>query len=83
MINLFVVGGSEASIFWLGQEYLKQEYNLNVKVKNHSGCKLEECISQLKHKVDPQTDLIMLWAVIPCAWKRILIKTKRRRRITL
>ncbi|KAL7647764.1 UNVERIFIED_CONTAM: hypothetical protein RMT77_001373 [Armadillidium vulgare] len=82
-INLLVVGSSEVKMFIEGRDHLKNQYNVKVQVEYKAGAILDDCLSQIKHKMTPLTHMIILWALTPYGWRRTPIRTKGKQDITV
>ncbi|KAL7640327.1 UNVERIFIED_CONTAM: hypothetical protein RMT77_008591 [Armadillidium vulgare] len=77
-VNLLVVGSSEVRMFWEGRQYLQQEYGIRVRVDYQAGAVLEESLRQIKRSMKPNTQILIIWALTPYAWKRTPIRTKNK-----
>ncbi|KAL7645950.1 UNVERIFIED_CONTAM: hypothetical protein RMT77_002847 [Armadillidium vulgare] len=77
-VNLLVVGSSEVRMFWEGRQYLQQEYGIRVRVDYQAGAVLEESLGQIKRSMKPNTQILIIWALTPYAWKRTPIRTKNK-----
>ncbi|KAL7641242.1 UNVERIFIED_CONTAM: hypothetical protein RMT77_008380 [Armadillidium vulgare] len=82
-INLLVVGSSEVRMFAEGTDHLKNQYNVKVQVEYKSGAILDDCLYQIKHKMNPHTHMIILWALTPYGWRRTPNRTKGKQDITV
>ncbi|KAL7635365.1 UNVERIFIED_CONTAM: hypothetical protein RMT77_014432 [Armadillidium vulgare] len=83
MINLLIVGSSEARMFLDGKEHLREVYNVNIQVEFRPGVVLDECLAQIKKKMKPNTHVIIIWALTPYGWKREYIRAKGKREISV
>ncbi|KAL7631516.1 UNVERIFIED_CONTAM: hypothetical protein RMT77_018181 [Armadillidium vulgare] len=82
-VNLLVVGSSEVRMFWEGRQYLQQEYGIRVRVDYQAGVVLEESLGQIKRSMKPNTQILIIWALTPYAWKRTPIRAKNKRDTTI
>ncbi|KAL7630353.1 UNVERIFIED_CONTAM: hypothetical protein RMT77_019495 [Armadillidium vulgare] len=70
-------------MFMEGKEYLQREYGINVQVEYKAGTVLSECLGQIKRSLKPTTQILIIWALTPYAWKQTPIRAKNKKEIRI